>query len=189
MNPLELRDTLRQHHLQSFGWALCCCHNNRHQAQDVLQTVYLKILEGKACFDGRSAFKTWLFSVIRKTSADEQRRSFFRRMKFSPLEEHIEAYETVEDAMIGSEQLAIIQSAFTQLPQRQRQVLQLVFYHDLTLQETAGAMRISVGSVRKHYERGKKKIRTILEESHAFVEPRPGPYLHRGILPTPEAGS
>ena len=39
----------------------------------MLQAVYLKIFERKAVFDGRAAFKTWLFAVIRKSAAEVRR--------------------------------------------------------------------------------------------------------------------
>jgi RNA polymerase sigma-70 factor, ECF subfamily len=46
----------------------------------VLQTVYLKVLMGKARYNGKSSFKTWLFAVIRRTAADERRRQLLRRL-------------------------------------------------------------------------------------------------------------
>src|SRR6476659_6962031 len=61
--------TLESLHPSSFAWALGCCGRNREDAEEVLQDVYLKILEGKARFEGRSTLKTWLFAVIRKTAA------------------------------------------------------------------------------------------------------------------------
>ena len=44
-------------------------------AEDVLQTSYLKILDGRARFGGRSSFKTFLFGVIRHTAAEDRRRT------------------------------------------------------------------------------------------------------------------
>src|SRR5438105_911030 len=67
-------------HPDSFGWALACCRRERTEAEDVLQMVYLQVLDGRARFDGRSSFKTWLFSVIRRTAAGERRRRLMRRV-------------------------------------------------------------------------------------------------------------
>jgi RNA polymerase sigma factor (sigma-70 family) len=51
-----------------------------------------------------------------------------------------------------------------ELPTRQREVLQLVFYHELSIAEAAEVMVVSLGSARQHYERGKKRLRQQLSE-------------------------
>ena len=74
MTDSELRAAMETHHSESYGWALNCCARSSVEAEAVLQTVYLKVLMGKARYDGKASFKTWLFAVIRRTAADERRR-------------------------------------------------------------------------------------------------------------------
>ncbi|MEI7437605.1 MAG: sigma-70 family RNA polymerase sigma factor [bacterium] len=71
----EIRALLETHHGACFGWALNCCGRDQHRAEDVLQTAYVSIMDGSARYDGRAAFKTWLFAVIRRTAANQLRRS------------------------------------------------------------------------------------------------------------------
>src|SRR5438128_3948481 len=78
MDRAELEREIEQLHGSSFGWALSCCGRNRDDAEEVLQDVYVKILDGKARFDGRSSLKTWLFAVIRRTAASRSRRRTLR---------------------------------------------------------------------------------------------------------------
>src|SRR6476619_2790305 len=81
MEIVDLKAELERLHSASFGWALSCCRRDRAEAEEVLQTVYLKILEGKARYRGESNLKTWLFAVIRKTAITEQRKRLLRSLK------------------------------------------------------------------------------------------------------------
>src|SRR5688572_22258882 len=80
MDGAELEERLKALHNESFSWARTCCAGHASDAEDVLQTVYLHILQGKARFGGRAEFKTWLFSVIRNLAAKEMRRQMIRRI-------------------------------------------------------------------------------------------------------------
>jgi DNA-directed RNA polymerase specialized sigma24 family protein len=51
-----LEAKLARHHEASFGWALSCCRGDEPEAADVLQDTYLKVLDGRARFEGRSTF-------------------------------------------------------------------------------------------------------------------------------------
>lgn len=173
MDESELRAALERHHAASFGWALHCCARDPHVAGDVLQTVYLKVLDGRARFDGRAAFQTWLFAVIRRTAADERRRSLLRGLLL--LEYHREepraaAEENSAASMDAVHRREWFRAALDRLPRRQQEVLHLVFYQDLSVQQAAEVMGVSVGSARTHYERGKQRLRQWLEESETLDE-------------------
>src|SRR5204862_2446426 len=83
MDIAELKMELERLHSASFGWALSCCRRDHSEAEEVLQTVYLKIFEGKARYRGESSLKTWLFAVIRKTAATEYRRRLLRSLRLA----------------------------------------------------------------------------------------------------------
>ena len=57
-----------------------------------------------------------------------------------------------------SDRRARLIRALNSLSRRQKEVLQLVFYHDMTIEEAAAIMKVSIGSARTHYERGKKAL-------------------------------
>ena len=168
-DPMEIADfraELERLHSASFGWALSCCRRDATEAEEVLQTVYLKILEGKARFRGESSLKTWLFAVIRKTAATEYRRRLLRSLRLvaepEEIDDRVSPYESQTVSFEKSEAQAHFQGALSELPKRQREALHLVFYEDLSLREAADVMGVSIGSARQHYERGKKKLRESL---------------------------
>jgi RNA polymerase sigma factor (sigma-70 family) len=177
MDTSDLRAQLQLYHRECYGWALSCCSRNPADAESVLQTVYVKVLEGKARFDGEAAFKTWLFSVIRKTAAGHRRRRMlhrFRLIRYEESDDPVAQEENPEMAVYHSEIQELFRRALARLPARQRETLQLVFYHDLSLAEAAEVMGVSIGSARTHYERGKKQLRHLVEGMGMSDETRLG---------------
>lgn len=155
----ELEREIAELHVASFAWARACVGDDG-EAEDVLQTTYEKIFSGRARSEGRASLKTWLFGVIRLTALEHRRRAWLRWLRFSPLTHEPEA--TTQAPNDASE---TIRRALAVLPERQRQVVHLVFYEDLTVDEAAACLAISVGSARVHYDRGKKRLRELLTES------------------------
>lgn len=178
----DLRPQLERLHLAAFGWALHCCGRDRAMTDDVLQSVYLKVLDGTAQFAGKSSLKTWLFAVIRKTAAEERRRRIIGGLRFLSIDrsENSPSDDSVEESINVSENVAMFRKALAALPRRQQEVLHLVFYQDLTIEETAAVLGMSVGSARTHYQRGKKSCRRQLERMEEFNELRQG---HQRPLP------
>ncbi len=154
------RDQLEPLHPDAFGWALCCCGWDREEAEDVLQSSYLKILDGRARFDGRSALRTWLFGVIRCTASEERRRRFFRgRTTLAAARSDAPPVATPEQLAALSARNRTLRIALLGLPRRQRELLHLVFYQELTVADAAHVLGVSVGSARTHYHRGKESLR------------------------------
>lgn len=163
----DVRTQLAALHSSSFAWAMACCGRRRHDAEDVLHDVYAGILEDGARFDGRSSFRTWLFGVIARTARSRARRDRIRQLLVAARAFRIDgpAAEPEPDAgAAASDSRARILRALDQLSRRQRDVLLLVFYHDLTIEEAAQVMNVSIGSARVHYARGKERMAELLEE-------------------------
>ena len=167
IEPEELESRLAEIHEASFGWALSCCGWEEADAEDVLQTTYLKVVSGRARFGGRSSFRTWLFGVIRQTAREHRRRSRSHLERAERWKAELvargDAVERATDPAEADETRRRLIEAMNRLPDRQKEVLHLVFYQDMTIREAADVMGVSLGSARVHYERGKKKLRALLE--------------------------
>ena len=155
MDKQNLEQLLKDHHTDAFMWARQCCKYNSEDAREVLQIVYLKIFEGKAVYRGKSAFKTWLFSVIRFSAIDMMKKE--------------RSYESLEHLTLVHEQPEELEQPnykrlLAKLSDRQHQVLLLSFYHDMTLAEIAEVIDVHIGTVRTHYERGKEALRTLIQQ-------------------------
>ena len=158
----QVEAELERHHADCFAWAMACCRRDRTEAEDVLQTSYLKVLDGRARFAGRSSLKTWLFGVIRRTALEHRRWRALRRFRSGSLAGRVDPSPDAATAVGNSESAARLVSALATLTARQRELLHLVFYQDLTIAEAAGVLGISIGTARTHYERGKHRLRKLL---------------------------
>lgn len=140
---------------------MAACDYRRDDALDVVQTTYLKVLDGRARFAGRSSFRTWLYAVVRQTALDQRRR---RRTRAALIRRWLERPAASEPPAGGDRVAERVRRALAGLPRRQREVAELVFYQDLTLEEAAAVMAVSIGSARTHYDRAKRSLARALAE-------------------------
>ncbi|MDH3785002.1 MAG: RNA polymerase sigma factor [Acidobacteriota bacterium] len=167
-----LERELESFHDASFGWALACCGRDRDAAQDVLQTAYLRVIEGRARFLGDATLRTWFFGVVRKVAAERRRRHAVRGaalLRWFGGTPQPPVAATPETSTTDAQRNALLHDGLARLSSRQRELLHLVFYQELTVEEAANVLGITVGSARTHYARGKTRLKTWL--SGAGVEP------------------
>jgi RNA polymerase sigma-70 factor (ECF subfamily) len=163
VSQVDWRLELERLHPMSFSWALHCCRQRREEAQDVLHDVYLQVLDGRARFAGEASAKTWLFAVIRRTASAHHRRQWLRAsllerwLQREPVGAGFSCPEG-EDSKANDR----LRASLDRLSRRQQEVLHLVFYQDLTVEEAATLLGISLGSARTHFERGKARLREFL---------------------------
>lgn len=156
----EVEAELERHHRAGFAWALACSGRDREEAEDVLQASYLKVLDGRARYEGRSTFRTFLFGVIRRTASESRRRGVVRRL-FAASRRTTEEVSTAAAGPGAEERLALV-TALGRLPRRQREMVELVFYAGMTVDEAGESLGVSAGTARVHYDRGKKRLAALL---------------------------
>jgi RNA polymerase sigma-70 factor (ECF subfamily) len=146
-------------------------------AEEVVQDTWLGVVRGIDRFEGRSSFKTWLFSIlvnrarsagsaehpttpIEALHAVDPSRFDAQGQWADPLERWS---EDREDRLDASALTPILNSALDDLPPRQRQVVVLRDVEGLTNAETCSALRISSGNQRILLHRGRSRLRGMLE--------------------------
>src|SRR5688572_14293840 len=162
MEREQLERELGVLHESSYGWALACCGRDRDEASDVLQDVYFKMLSGRVRWDGRSALKTFVFGVIRLTAMERRRWRFFKGRVVSGAEPDEVAAPSAP--LVDRQTAEALGRALARLSERQREVLHLVFYEGLSIAEASVVMKVSLGTARVHYERGKAEMLVMLQK-------------------------
>ena len=158
-------------HAAAYGWAITCCLGDEPEAEDVVQEAYLRLLSGRARFEGRSELRTFVFGVVKRVAGERARRRE-RRGRLLRLA-RAEMTETMTTrALDRSEEAARVRDALSELSPRQAQLLHLVFYEGLTIEAAADVLDISLGTARTHYERGKARLRETLGTAACDGRPR-----------------
>jgi RNA polymerase sigma-70 factor (ECF subfamily) len=134
-------------------------------AEDAVQEAFLAVWRSAARFvPERAKASTWILTLVHRRAVDLVRRSERRRAE--PLEE-------VEEAADGStEELAWlhlerdrIQSALRQLPDQQREALELAYYGGFTQSELAERLGQPLGTIKSRMFAGLARMRDLLSEA------------------------
>lgn len=168
----ELQIKLAELHGDSYAWAIRCCAGDHLVAEEVLQESYLKVLRKIRGFKAQASFKTWLFSIIRYTAIDYVKAKAKRKtLRIEDQVEDLSMLQLPTDSVLDTGQLQLIfRKALAQLSPQQKQMLHLVFYQNCSIQEAAEIMGIQLGTARTHYERGKNRLRQLLDKERILKQ-------------------
>jgi len=166
-NPHVSRSALEAIHSQVFGWALSRCDYDASVAEDLVQQAYVELLTGKARFDKKSSLKTFVFSIVQNLARSRYRRiaSRMRLVRKTSGEVPDEVEHVVEPDTIDT-----LWQAVHELPQRQRDIIELVFVRDMTVEAAARVMGVSKGTGRVHYDRAKKNLKVKLKNNGVTLD-------------------
>lgn len=155
-------------------WALVITRDY-DDAEDVTQQVSITLHRKLHDFEERSRFTTWLYAVVRN-AAIELTRKASRRHERQVAEDALagELSDDVENrlgAMENQRAAALVRSYFTELPARQRELIELIDQQECTVGEAAGLMDIQPATARVHLLRARRTIRARMLALHPEMVP------------------
>jgi RNA polymerase sigma-70 factor (ECF subfamily) len=140
--------------------------NDRAEAEDVLQDVYLTVWRKAGGFDpGRASPITWLVAIARNRAIDRLRASAVNR-KMEPIEEAGAVHDAAPaaDERLGDrQQQARLALCLGELEARQGAAIRAAFLDGSTYEELAERMRVPLGTMKSWIRRGLLKLRACLE--------------------------
>src|SRR3954464_7011109 len=141
--------------------------NDRSEAEDVLQDVYVTVWRKAASFDpARASPITWLVAIARNRAIDRLRSSAGGRRS-----EPIESAEDVRDdapgaldLVVAAEQQERLKTCLGELEERHSAVIRSAFLDGVTYEQLAQRMEVPLGTMKSWIRRGLMKLRTCLEQ-------------------------
>lgn len=155
--------------------------NDSSDASDVVQEVFLKVFRNVTHFRSESSLKTWIYRIT-VNEAHNQRRWFFRhkRREVGLEEEPEQAKSAVEvlsdggrspfDYVFDQEKHRMIEAALDRINPTFREAVVLRDIADLSYDEIADVLQVSLGTVKSRILRGREALR---EELSNRLEPQP----------------
>jgi RNA polymerase sigma-70 factor, ECF subfamily len=147
---------------------------NRADASDVLQEVFVKVFKGIKYFHGDSSLKTWIYRIA-VHEASNHRRGWLRRLWHEPFSlDEMESEPkatgvgsgngngTPYQALEQSERQQLVRRALASLAQPYRTVVVLREIEDLSYEEIAQVLGVAEGTVKSRLLRGRELLRRKL---------------------------
>ena len=161
---LAMHALYARHHVKVFRFVLRLVRNEA-SAQDLISEVFLDVWRQADRFEGRSAVSTWILAIARFKAL-----SSVRRRKEAELDE--EQAEAIEDgadtpdiALQKKDTGEVLRRCLTKLSPDHREIIDLVYYHEKSVEEVAEIVAIPENTVKTRMFYARKKLAELLKEA------------------------
>jgi RNA polymerase sigma-70 factor (ECF subfamily) len=130
-------------------------------AQDVTQQAFIRAHQKLATFRGDSSFRSWLYRIAINLAKNHLRDH--RRELPSEMDKHDAGTSAVGlKRVLADEQRTRLQQSIASLPEKQRAIVELRIYDELSFKEIASITDCSVNAAKVNFHHGMKKLRALL---------------------------
>lgn len=140
-------------------------------AEDIAQQVFIRVWNSAARYEPSAKFTTWLFTIARNLVFNESRRRKRHPVATLETEEDDRGFQRHDtDAkspsalFLENEMQAAIQAAIDGLPEVQRMAVVLRRYQDVSYEEIAEVLNLSVPAVKSVLFRARTELREKLKD-------------------------
>lgn len=147
---------------------------NREEAAEVTQEVFLMAFQGIRSFRGDSRFSTWLYRIALNRCMTRARQrpqgvhfSLDGEIAGVSSAEQLRVAETQSSDLIRSEKQRRVRKALAHLPPEQRAVVELKFFQDMTFEDIAAVLETPLSTVKSRLYAGLEMLKIRLSDRRA----------------------
>jgi RNA polymerase sigma-70 factor, ECF subfamily len=133
---------------------------DRVRADDLVQETLLRAIRKEHLWEPGTDLRAWLFTIMHNQNVNEVRLA--TRDAASLDVQDCSTFLIANSDPSASRQLAELEHALSQLPERQRQIILLVGLEGMRYEEVADILQIPVGTVRSRLSRGRESLRKLM---------------------------
>lgn len=140
--------------------SLCTCE---HDAEDLYQTTWEKVIKGIMRYDNKKPFDKWLWSVCVNAHKDMLKNPFRKKMlAFESSEDLERMLYSIPDAKQNKDDYIALHTAIKKLDPKKRQIIALFYFKDYSTAELAEILGIPEGTVKSRLSSAREQIRKEL---------------------------
>jgi RNA polymerase sigma-70 factor (ECF subfamily) len=151
-----------RHHVRVYRFVLRLVRNES-TAEDLISEVFLDVWRQANKFEGRSAVSTWLLAIARFKALSTLRRKPEQELDEEMAEAIEDTSDTPEVALEKKDKSEILRQCMTSLSPEHREIIDLVYYHEKSVEEVAEIVGIPEATVKTRMFYARKKLAELLK--------------------------
>jgi RNA polymerase sigma-70 factor (ECF subfamily) len=160
---LAMQVLYARHHVRVYRFVLRLVRNEA-TAEDLISEVFLDIWRQAGKFEGRSAASTWMLSIARFKALSNLRRRPEDELDDETAERIEDHADDPETTLAKKEKGSLLRQCLTKLSADHREIIDLVYYHEKSVEEVAEIVGIPEATVKTRMFYARKKLSELLKE-------------------------
>ena len=141
---------------------------NAARAEELLSEVFTDVWKQSGRFEGRSQVATWILSIARFTALSAIRRRDEATLDETTMELLEDGADTPEEALLKEDRSAQVRRCLAQMSREHREVIDLVYYHEKSIEEIADIVRVPKNTVKTRMFYARKRLAQLLSHHCDF---------------------
>lgn len=140
---------------------------NHQEAEDLIQEIFLSLWRKNSYNPERGSFKTFLMLLVRSRAIDKLRSKKTAQKVLEKSGQQLQKENTGNiplEKTVSDEIAQRVKIALSQLPEKQRQALEMSYFQGLSQQEISQQLDVSLGTVKSWFRLGFTKLRQSLQD-------------------------
>jgi RNA polymerase sigma-70 factor (ECF subfamily) len=138
---------------------------NAALSEDIVSEVFLEVWRRSGRFEGKAQVSTWMFAIARNKALQALRSRWQKPSDEDGAAEVVDSVDDPEAAVHEKSRSIVLRRCLSRLSPIQREIVDLVYYHEKSVAEVAQIVGIPVGTVKTRMFRARSRIAELLAEA------------------------
>jgi RNA polymerase sigma-70 factor (ECF subfamily) len=163
---LAMRTLFARHSVRTYRFVQRIV-DDPHRAEDIVSEVFLDIWRQAGHFKGRSKVSTWILAIARFKALTALRQRRYAELDDGLIEAIADGADDPELALQRKDDCARLRICLTQLPPKHREVIDLVYYQEMSVEEAADILGVPPNTVKTRMFYARKRLAGLLQQAES----------------------